>query len=300
MMQKLDDSRKMQGAEKMPHGGLHTVLENIDAAADYLRSEGIVKPEVGLILGSGLGGYVDTLKEKKDTIVVEYSKIPGFMETTVAGHEGEMVYSKVEGKQILVMAGRFHLYEGYSIEQIVFPLRVMIRLGIKRLIITNAAGAINESFKVGSLMLIKDHINQLGSNPLVGPNIPEFGPRFPDMTNVYSKELREKLTAMAAAEGIKLEQGVYVSTKGPSFETPAEIKFFRVIGADAVGMSSVPEAIVAAHAGLEIIGISCLSNMAAGILDQPLSGAEVDEVGKRIAQTFGKVVDMAIKVEMNL
>lgn len=284
-------------SRKLPKEDIHADLGNIDAAASYLRWKGIAEPEVGLILGSGLGGYVDMLKRKKDTIVMQYSKIPGFVNSTVAGHEGELVYSEVEGKKILVMAGRLHKYEGYTIDQIVFPVRVMIRLGIKRLVITNAAGAINESFDVGSLMLFTDHINQLGDNPLAGPNIAEFGPRFPDMTNVYSKELRENLIAMAGAEGIKLEQGVNISTMGPSFETPAEIKFFRVIGADAVGMSSVPEAIVAAHAGLEIIGISCLSNMAAGVLDQPLSSEEVDEVGQRIAQTFSKVVDMAIRVE---
>ena len=272
-------------------------LKQIDAVADILRSKGIVDPEVGLILGSGLNGYVENLKSSTEIIRVKYSELPGFVMPTTSGHKGELVFATVNGKRLLIMAGRFHYYEGHPIQRVVFPIRIMIRLGIKRLIITNAAGAINQFFEVGNLMVFTDHINLLGVNPLIGHNMPEFGPRFPDMTEVYDDELREKIINQAANEGIRLEQGVYVATTGPSFETPAEIKYHRAIGGDAVGMSSVPEAIVANHAGLEVVGISCLSNMAAGVLNKPLSAEEVDEVGKSIAGVFGRVIEIAIGVE---
>ena len=194
------------------------------------------------------------------------------------------------------MAGRFHYYESRDMDKTAFPARVMVSLGVKRFIITNAAGCVNTEWNAGELMLISDHINLSGNNPLIGKNHDKFGPRFPDMTYTYNKELREKLTAAAAEKGIKLREGVYAMFTGPSFETPAEIRFARIIGADAVGMSTVPEAIIANHAGREIIGISFLSNMAAGVLDKPLTGAEVTEAAMRIKDTFAEVVDLAIEI----
>ena len=195
---------------------------------------------------------------------------------------------------MIIMAGRFHYYENRDMDKTAFPARVMVSLGVKRFIITNAAGCVNTEWNAGELMLISDHINLSGNNPLIGRNLDEFGPRFPDMTYTYNRELREKLKAAASEKGIELHEGVYAMFTGPSFETPAEIRFARAIGADAVGMSTVPEAIIASHAGREVIGISFLSNMAAGVLDKPLSGAEVNEAALHIKDTFAEVVDLAI------
>lgn len=269
-------------------------LSTIDATAKYLRDRGITEPEVGIVLGSGLNSYADRLK---NAIRINYSEIPGFISPTVAGHYGEIIYGDLDGIKVIVLAGRFHYYEGHSITRVVFPYRVLIRLGIKRMIITNASGCINRSFEAGSLMLISDHINLTGRNPLIGANIPELGPRFPDMTDTYNKSLREAVKAEAAAIGIELHEGVYAGLTGPCFETPAEIRFLATIGADAVGMSTVPEAIVTNHAGLEVIGISCLSNMAAGIIeDKEITTDEVDQTGADVAETFAKVVDIAVRI----
>lgn len=269
-------------------------MAEIDETAAFLRSKGIDAPEIGIVLGSGLNHYADRIE---DAIRINYSEIPGFIAPTVAGHYGQIIYGTHEGKKIVILAGRFHHYEGHSITRVVFPYRVLIRMGIKRLIITNASGCINPNYKAGSLMLISDHINLTGRNPLIGKNIDEFGPRFPDMSDVYNKALREEMKLRAAEEGIEVCEGVYVGLTGPCFETPAEIRFFGAIGGDAVGMSTVPEAIVANHAGLEVIGISCLSNMAAGVIeDSVITPDEVDQTGLEVAETFAKLVDIAVSL----
>ncbi len=269
-------------------------LKIIDETADFLRELGMIDPEVGIVLGSGLNSYADRME---DVIRIKYSDIPGFIAPTVAGHYGELIYGTHMGKKVIIMAGRFHLYEGHSMTRVVFPYRVLIRLGIKRMIITNASGCINRNYKAGSLMLISDHINLMGQNPLVGNTIEEIAPKFPDMSDIYNKSLRVIMKEKALAEGIKLEEGVYVALTGPSFETPAEIRFLERIGGDCVGMSTVPEALVTNGAGLEIIGISCLSNMAAGIIeDSAITTDEVDQTGRDVADKFAKVVDIAVSL----
>lgn len=268
-----------------------TEYKLICEACDYLKEHGVDSPEVGIVLGSGLGRYTDNLE---GMIRIPYSDIPGFMRSTAPSHEGALYYGQHLGKKLLVMSGRFHYYEGWPMRAIAFPIRVMAVLGVKRLILTNAAGSINLDYPAGSLMLISDHINMSGNNPLIGPNINELGVRFPDMTHGYNAEIRKSIREKASAEGINLHEGVYVMMSGPSFETPAEIRFLRTIGADAVGMSTVPEAITANHAGLDVVGISCLSNMAAGITDNPLTAEEVDEATRTIASTIVKVINIAI------
>jgi len=268
-------------------------IERIWDTIGYLHEQGVSEPEIGIVLGTGLNDYADRIK---DPIVLPYNSIPNMESGWVSEHRGELVFGEYLGKRVIVMAGRFHYYESRNMDKAAYPTRVMAALGIKRLILTNAAGCVNTDFSMGHLMLLSDHINLSGDNPLIGRNIDELGPRFPDMTYTYSKELREKLKKQAAAEGIELYEGVYAMFSGPSFETPAEIRFARAIGADAVGMSTVPEAIVANHAGVEIIGISFLSNMAAGVLDQPISGDEVAEASLAIKDDFTKVVDLAIQL----
>lgn len=265
--------------------------EKLRETAEFLNSKGVIEPEVGVILGSGLNDYADRLE---DAICMSYNEIPNMQAGLVSDHRGQLVYGTYQGKRVILLAGRFHYYENHDMDKTAYPARLLVALGVKRLIITNAAGCVNTEFSMGRLMLIKDHINLSGNNPLIGKNLDEFGPRFPDMTYTYNKELRDELKKKAAAEGIDLYEGVYAMFSGPSFETPAEIRYARTIGADAVGMSTVPEAIIANHAGLEIIGISFLSNMAAGVLDQPLSGKEVTDAGIMIKDTFAKVVDLAI------
>ena len=238
-------------------------------------------PQVGLILGSGLGVLGDTLQERT---VIPYKDIPGFPLSTVEGHSGQLASGMFGSTACLAMQGRFHYYEGYSLREVTFPVRVMRALGISTLIITNAAGAVNTALTPGDLMLITDHLNLMGDNPLIGANT--GGPRFPDMSEVYAKALREKAAAIANSMGIQLQQGVYAAMSGPTYETPAEIRMLRTLGADAVGMSTVPEAIVAVHAGMRVLGISCITNMAAGILDQPLSHDEVIETSEKARSTF--------------
>ncbi|MBQ0018342.1 MAG: purine-nucleoside phosphorylase [Clostridiales bacterium] len=268
--------------------------DEIRDAKEYLQLNGINDPEIGIILGSGLNDFADQVE---NPIKIPYENIPHFATGKAEGHRGELVFGELFGKKAIVMAGRFHYYEGGSMDRTVLPARTMLSFpSLKRLIITNAAGCINADWNVGDMMVISDHINMSGTNPLIGANLDEFGPRFPDMTDTYDKKLRAKLKEAALKEGIELREGVYTMMSGPSFETPAEIRFLRTIGSDAVGMSSVPEAIVANHAGREIIGISMLSNMAAGVLDQPLDGAEVTETGIRVHDTFVKVVNLAITV----
>jgi len=268
------------------------LTKRIDEAAAYIRSKlGDRKPQVGLILGSGLGAYADDLE---DAVCIPYSEIPGFLVSTVEGHRGQLVAGRRAGMSVLAMQGRFHYYEGYSQQEITLPVRVMKSLGIGDLIITNAAGGINESFGEGVLMLITDHINYSGQNPLIGPNLSSFGPRFPAMTKVYDPVLRRRLQDAAKAEGIDLREGIYTMYSGPNYETPAEIRFFRAIGADAVGMSTVPEVIVAAHCDMRVLGISCITNMAAGMSDVHLSHAEVEATASRVRGTFIRVVDLAL------
>jgi purine-nucleoside phosphorylase len=264
-----------------------SVLNNIKAAADYIRSKHAAVPEIGLILGSGLGVIAELVEQAK---VIAYNDIPHFPVSTVEGHAGELLLGTIHGKQVLLMKGRFHMYEGYGVDVVSFPVRVMKELGVKLLIVTNAAGGINTSYEVGDLMLIKDHINFTFNNPLIGPNFNEFGVRFPDMSEAYSRRLRETAHKVATGQGIKLQEGVYIGLLGPTYETPAEIRMLRTLGADAVGMSTVSEVIVARHAGLEVLGFSCITNMAAGMLDQPLSHEEVMETTERVKSKFLQLV----------
>lgn len=262
-------------------------VSHVEEAARALKEKLPFVPEVGLILGSGLGVMADTLD---NPVVIKYEDIPHFPVSTVAGHAGELVAGEIEGKKAVVMKGRFHLYEGYDVQQVTLPIRVMKALGVGTMVITNAAGGINESFEPGDLMLIRDHINFMFKNPLIGPNDDSLGVRFPDMSEPYSGRLGELARKVAESQGLSLREGVYLGLLGPSYETPAEIRMMRTLGADAVGMSTVPEVIAARHAGLEVLGISCISNMAAGILDQPLSHKEVMETAERVREQFVQLV----------
>lgn len=264
---------------------IYTAAEHIKKIEDFI-------PEIGLVLGSGLGDYAETLE---NALIVNYADIPGFPVSSVAGHKSRFVLGTRFGKRIIAMQGRFHYYEGYSQQEISIPVRTMHLLGVRNLMLTNAAGGINTAWSSGALMAITDHINYSGSNPLMGPNLDEFGPRFPDMSRVYDPVLRQKLINEAANEGIRVEQGVYIMFAGPSYETPAEIRMARVMGADAVGMSTVPEAIAANHCGMKVLGVSCITNMAAGVLDAPLNHLEVMATAERVRGEFTKLVDIAIQ-----
>lgn len=267
------------------------VLHAIREASKYIQAQIDYSPTIGLVLGSGLGLLADEIEDKT---IIPYEQIPHFAKTTVSGHSGQLVIGKIEGKQVIAMKGRFHFYEGYSLEQVTFPIRVMKQLGIESLLITNAAGGINEQFKPGDLMLIIDHINLMGSNPLIGPHQDEFGDRFLDMTKVYDINYIELAKTCAQELNIPIHEGVYVANTGPSYETPAEINMLRRLGGDAVGMSTVPEAIVAKQEQLRILGISCISNMAAGILDQPLSHAEVIAITEKVKAQFLHLIKQII------
>ncbi|WP_096199811.1 purine-nucleoside phosphorylase [Bacillus sp. FJAT-45350] len=253
-----------------------------------------IKPEIGLILGSGLGVLAD---EIENPIKIAYNEIPDFPVSTVEGHTGQLVIGTLQGKQVIAMQGRFHYYEGYSLEKVTFPVRVMKELGVINLIVTNAAGGVNESFSPGDLMLITDHINNMGNNPLIGPNDPTKGVRFPDMSVAYSKKHIALAKNIASNLGIAIKEGVYVGNTGPCYETPAEVKMIRTLGGDAVGMSTVPEVIVARHSSMDVLGISCISNMAAGILEQPLNHEEVIETTEKVKDNFLRFVK-AIVAEM--
>ncbi|WP_026771222.1 MULTISPECIES: purine-nucleoside phosphorylase [Sediminibacillus] len=252
-------------------------------SAEFIEARLQEKPTIGLILGSGLGVLAD---EIENPVVIPYKSVPHFPESTVSGHKGQLVAGRLEGKQVIAMQGRFHFYEGYRMDQVTFPVRVMKLLGVEKLLVTNAAGGINEQFEPGNLMLIEDHINNMGTNPLIGPNDEEIGPRFPDMSQAYNRELLEHARKCAEDLNLAIQQGVYVGNTGPTYETGAEVRMLRTLGGDAVGMSTVPEVIVAAHMGIKVLGISCISNMAAGILDQPLSHQEVIETTERVRQDF--------------
>ncbi len=254
-----------------------------DSAAQFLLSQTGLRPKIGLILGSGLGAFADSLTEAAR---VPYAHIPAFPRSTAIGHAGQMVIGKVGTVAVAAMQGRVHLYEGYSAQEVAFPIRVFGRMGVRAVILTNAAGGINLKYQQGALVLIKDHINLQGHNPLVGPNDDRLGPRFPDMTQAYSRAYGKAAQEEAAKFGLALEDGVYVALLGPSYETPAEIRYLRTIGADLVGMSTVAEVIAARHMGIKVLAISCVTNMAAGILDQPLSHQEVLETGEKVRGQF--------------
>ena len=264
---------------------------DIQQAVNFIQQHTDKKPTIGIILGSGLGPFADTLE---DAVHIPYDTIPHFAKSAAVGHANELVIGKSGDKTVIAMKGRFHYYEGFSLDQVTFPVRVMKMLGVEKLIITNACGAVNTSFKPGDLMLITDHINLTANNPLIGPNNPELGVRFLDVSEVYNKQLRTIVSDVANELNITLQQGVYAWWTGPTYETPAEVRMIRVLGADAVGMSTVPEAIIAHHSGIKTIGISCLTNMACGILDQPLGHEEVIETAERVKSTFLQLITKTI------
>jgi len=260
-------------------------------AAKFALSKTKLRPRVALVLGSGLGGLADGLT---NATRMPYGKIPSFPRSTVQGHEGTLVIGKHGDVPLAVMLGRVHLYEGCSAREITFPMRVFFQMGIKAVIVTNAAGAINIDYGRGALVAIRDHINLQGTNPLMGPNDERFGPRFPDMSQAYCKPYREIAAEEAKRLGIKLHEGVYAALCGPSYETPAEIRFLKTIGADLVGMSTVPSVIAARHMGIRVLGISCVTNMAAGIVDREINHAEVMETGDRVRVDFVSLLHAVI------
>jgi purine-nucleoside phosphorylase len=258
-----------------------------EAAAAVRACVGQV-PDVAIILGSGLGDFANSLGEP---IVMPYTQLPHWPASRVIGHDGRLVVGSVRGRRVAALAGRCHLYEGHEVRTVTFPVRVLGLLGVKTVIVTNAAGGINTGFSQGALMVIDDHVNLMGTNPLVGGNDERFGPRFPDMTEVYSSRLRTIADRVGKANGLLLPHGVYIALLGPSYETPAEIRYLRTIGGDAVGMSTVPEAIVARHMGMDVLGISCITNMAAGVLAKPLDHAEVMETARRVRGEFTALLE---------
>ena len=266
---------------------VETLYERAEHAARTIRARWSEDARTAVVLGSGLGAFADELE---DAVSIPFEEIPGFAQTTVEGHAGRLVGGKIGGVPILVMQGRFHFYEGYSFEEATFPVRTLGVLGVRSLILTNAAGGINPALTQGALMVIGDHLNLMGANPLRGPNDDRFGPRFPDMSEVYDREHQELVVEEARGMGLQLKRGVYAALPGPSYETPAEIRMLRTLGADAVGMSTVPEAIIARHMGMRVLGISCITNMAAGILDQPINHAEVLETGERVRADFTELL----------
>ena len=268
------------------------MIESINKAVEFIEAKMEFKPDIALILGSGLGVLAEEISDKK---ILKYEDIPNFPVSTVEGHAGQFVFGNLEGKKVVAMQGRFHFYEGYSMQEIALPIRVMYKMGARKLIVTNAAGGINRNFKPGNFMIIQDHINLMGDNPLKGENIKEFGPRFPDMSEVYNKSLRELAENVALENKINTVKGVYCGLSGPSYETPAEIRYLRNSGGDAVGMSTVPETITANHMGMDILGISCITNMAAGVLPKPLDHKEVMEIAEKVKPKFSKLIRGILK-----
>jgi purine-nucleoside phosphorylase len=266
--------------------------EEILEAKNYILSKTKEVPDIGIILGSGLGSLAD---EIENSVIIPYEDIPFFSKSDAIGHANELVIGQLEGKTVAAMKGRYHFYEGYSLDEVTFPVRVMKALGVENLVITNACGAVNTDFNPGELMLITDHLNLVGINPLIGKNNEKLGTRFPDASEVYNKELRNVALQVAKEQQITLREGVYGWWSGPVYETPAEIRMIRILGADAVGMSTVPEAIVAIHSGLKVLGISCLTNMACGILDEPLSHEDVIEVAAKSRSTFVHLIKNVLK-----
>jgi purine-nucleoside phosphorylase len=263
------------------------MTKSVKQAVEKVRQSTQLVPEFGLVLGSGLGYLADSVT---DPVFIDYDQLPGFPVSTVEGHAGRLVLGTLAGRKVAVMQGRFHYYEGYPMSQLVIGVRLLASLGAKMLLVTNAAGGIRDDLEPGDLMLISDHINFMGHNPLIGPNIDELGPRFPDMSDAYKKSLRDQAKVIAQKENILVKEGVYAACMGPSYETPAEIQMLKRVGADAVGMSTVPEVIAAGHQGMSVLGISCISNLAAGISDQPLSHQEVKETAEKAKEKFSRLV----------
>lgn len=268
------------------------LLENVKKSVDYIKSKIGDIPEIALILGSGLGNFGENIE---NPIYIPYSEIPGFVTSTAPGHKGQLIIGKVSGKTVLCMQGRFHFYEGYSPSEVTYPIRVMSKLGIKKLIVTNAAGGLKTEYTPGDLMIINDHINFMKINPLVGKNEEDFGPRFQDMTYGYDLDMINIIKAVSKELNINIQEGVYVGTTGPSFETPSEIRMFQGMGGSAVGMSTVPEVIVANHCGMKVSGISCITNMGAGMLDQPITEEEVIIVAGEVSEKFTTLVKKIIE-----
>ena len=266
---------------------MSSLLNRVEETLAYIYSKTDYRPETAIVLGSGLGLVGDNLI---NPVAIPYEELPHWKSSTAPGHSGRLIFAELGGKQVVCMQGRLHYYEGYSMEDITYPVRVMAKMGVKNLLLSNAAGGVNTDFAPGQLMLICDHINFLGRNPLMGPNEADFGVRFCDMSYAYHPELRRIALEAAEELGQNLAQGIYVATTGPSYETPAEIRMFRMWGASAVGMSTVPEVIVANHSGMRVMGISCITNMAAGVLDQPLTEEEVLETGAKSADAFRKLM----------
>ncbi len=265
--------------------------EMISEAAAAIRSRCPTPPVIGLILGSGLGEFSERLERSES---IPFEEIPHFPRTTIAGHTGRLVVGETLGVPTAALAGRVHYYEGHSMAEVVFPVRVLRELGVRRLVVTNAAGGINGAFRPGDLMLIRDHINLMGANPLIGPNLEELGPRFPDMTEAYDPGMREAALRAASRAGLELRVGTYLALTGPSYETPAEIRMCRILGADAVGMSTVPEVIAANHMGVRVLGLSCITNMAAGLLPRKLSHDEVIHTTERTREKFTRLLTAVI------
>jgi purine-nucleoside phosphorylase len=264
----------------------------VEAAVEFLRPRIGAPPDVAIVLGSGLGDFTASLG---DAVAIPYGEIPAWPASAVVGHAGTLVVGSLAGRRVAALSGRAHYYEGHSLRTAAFATRVVRQLGVRTILLTNAAGGINLTFKPGTLMVIDDHINLMGSSPLFGPNDERFGPRFPDMTEAYSRRLRQIAAEAAASRGIPVAHGIYAAMHGPSYETPAEIRFLRIIGADAVGMSTVPETIAARHMGMEVLGISCITNPAAGVLPQPLVHDEVMEVARRVRAEFAALLEAIIE-----
>lgn len=263
------------------------LYERAQEAARLIRSRTDLEIPVAIVLGSGLGAFAEDLT---DAVEIPYQEIPGFARSTVQGHAGRLVIGRVGDITVAAMQGRFHFYEGYSLQEVTFPIRVLKLLGVRTLVLTNAAGALQMEFLPGSLMVLSDHLNLLGDNPLRGENDERFGPRFPDLTSVYARRLQDMLIDEATAMGIEVRRGIYAALSGPNYETPAEIHMLRSLGADVVGMSTVPEAIVARHMDMQVLGISCITNLAAGISDKPIDHSEVMAIGERVRGSFTELL----------
>lgn len=267
--------------------------EYFKKSVDYIKKNIDGKVDIAIILGSALGSLAELIE---DPVIIDYKDIPNFLVSTVENHAGKLIIGKLNGKRVVCMSGRFHYYEGYEFEELVIPIRVFHLLGVKTVVLTNASGGINENYKAGDIMIIKDHLKLSGASPLRGANIEEFGPRFVDVSDMYTKELRDKAKDVAKKINLDIKEGVYIYAQGPQFETPSEIKVYRSFGADAVGMSTVTEAITAAHCNMKVLGLSMISNMAAGVLDQPITYEEVVEAGAKTAEIFKKLILEIVKV----
>lgn len=270
---------------------MNQIYRKVQDTVQFIRSRCSLQPQVGIVLGSGLGAFASEVQVEAE---FAFEDLPHFAKPLVEGHKGRLLLGTIKSIPCAVLQGRIHFYEGHSMEQVVHPVRTLGSLGIKTLFLTNAAGGIGDELKAGNLMMIRDHINLLGTNPLIGPNVDEFGPRFPDMTDVYSPALRAQMRQAFAQENLTALEGVYAAATGPSYETPAEVRYLKLLGIDAIGMSTVPEAIAARHMGIEVAGLSCITNLAAGISKTPLSHDEVVQTGKAIEKVFASLLTRII------